>query len=124
MKKLLLALALCLLAAPASAAGFSDWAVLIAAGDDHAHSGAKSQVFDNARRDLAKAFAAIGFSPQNMVQFSVDPGPDADQTNVQNIANGLWDVTNRAPGGCLIYFTSHGQYNAGIVTNDAMLGPE
>ena len=56
------------------AAGFSDWAVLLVAGDDHAHSGAPSQVFDNARRDLARAFASIGFSPANMVQFSVDPG--------------------------------------------------
>ena len=45
--------ALCLFAVPAAAAGFSDWAVLLVAGDDHAHSGAKSQVFDNARRDLA-----------------------------------------------------------------------
>src|ERR1700722_14804546 len=124
MKRLFLALALCLFSLPAAAAGFSDWAVLLVAGDDHAHSGAQSQVFDNARRDLAKAFAAIGFSPQNMVQFSVDPDKDADETTIAHIANGLWDVSNRATGGCLIYFTSHGAYNSGIVTGSGMLGPD
>src|SRR5665811_1947526 len=42
---------------PARAASpFSDWAAIIVAGDDHAHSGAHSEVFDNARRDLAAAF--------------------------------------------------------------------
>jgi hypothetical protein len=124
MKKLFLALCFFLFAAPAFAAGFSDWAVVLVAGDDHAHSGASSQVFDNARRDLAKAFAAIGFSPQNMVQFSVDPDKDADETTTAHVANGLWDISNRATGGCLIYFTSHGQYNAGIVTGRAMLDPD
>ena len=127
MRKLILAfslLPLTLWSGAASAAGYADWAVVLVAGDDHAHSGAKSQVFDNARRDLAQAFAGIGFSPQNMVQFSLDPDKDAQETTVAHIANGLWDVSNRATGGCLIYFTSHGQYNAGIVTGDAMLGPD
>ena len=36
-----------------AAAPFADWSVIIVAGDDHAHSGAHSEVFDNARRDLA-----------------------------------------------------------------------
>jgi Peptidase C13 family len=124
MRKFFLALCFCLFAAPAFAAGFSDWAVVLVAGDDHAHSGAPSQVFDNARRDLAKAFAAIGFSPQNMVQFSVDPDKDADETTAAHIANGLWDMSNRATGGCLIYFTSHGAYNSGIVTGSAITSPD
>src|ERR1700690_1124613 len=108
MKRIVLTLIFCLAALPAGAANFSDWAVVIIAGDDHSHSGAPSQVFDNARRDLAHAFAGIGFRPDNMVQFSVDPAKDAEQTDATNIANGLWDVSNRATGGCLIYFTSHG----------------
>ena len=123
MKKLFLALALCLLSLPASAADFSNWAVLLVAGDDHAHSGAPSQVFDNARRDLARGFASIGFSPANMVQFSVDPAKDAQATDVPAIANALWDLTDRAKGGCLIYFTSHGTPD-GIVTNGAVLSPD
>ncbi len=112
-------------AVPASAAGFGNWAVLIVAGDDHAHDGSHAEVFDNARRDLAKAFAGIGFSPANMAQFSVDPAPDAQETSVGAIANTLWDLSSRAPGGCLIYFTSHGAYDPpGILTNDKILAPE
>src|ERR1700759_2618174 len=99
----------------AAAADFSNWAVLLVAGDDHAHSGAPSQVFDNARRDLAKAFAGIGFNPANMVQFSVNPAADAAPTDAAAIGNALWDLTDRAKGGCLIYFTSHGTPD-GIIT--------
>src|ERR1700761_142136 len=88
----------------AAAADFSNWAVLLVAGDDHAHSGAHSMVFDNARRDLAKAVAGIGFNPNNLVQFSVDQ-PDAQHTAPGAIANALWDLSNRATAGCLIYFT-------------------
>jgi hypothetical protein len=122
-KRFILAFLLCLTAAPASAADFSNWAVLLVAGDDHAHSGAPSQVFDNARRDLAHAFAGIGFSPANMAQFSVDPGKDAMVTDAQHISDALWDLTDRAPGGCLVYFTSHGNGD-GIVVNDAVLTPD
>ncbi len=104
----------------AAAADFSNWAVLLVAGDNHAHSGAHSMVFDNARRDLAKSLAAIGFNPNNMLHFSVDQ-PDAQPTSPAGIANGLWDLSNRAPGGCLIYFTSHGTPE-GIVTNAGQMG--
>ena len=127
MKRILFGLGFALaLTASASAADFSKWAVLVVAGDNHAHSGAPSQVFDNARRDLAKAFAGIGFSPQNMVQFSLDPDKDAEETRTSTIANRLWDLSNRAPGGCLIYFTSHGAPppNGGIVTGNEMIGPD
>src|ERR1700761_7115953 len=105
----------------AAAADFSNWAVVLVAGDDHAHSGAHSMVFDNARRDLAKAFAQIGFNPANMVQFSVDQ-PDALHTSGGEISNALWDLTNRAPGGCLIYFTSHGSPD-GIVADEGQISP-
>ena len=36
--------------------------MLLVAGDYRAHSGAPSKVFDNGRRDLASAFAKIGFN--------------------------------------------------------------
>ena len=123
MKRVFLAICLCLFALPAAAADFSNWAVVLVAGDDHAHSGAPSQVFDNARRDLAKGFASIGFSPANMVQFSVDPAKEAQQTDASGIANGLWDVSDRAKAGCLIYFTSHGTPD-GIITNGGVLSPD
>jgi hypothetical protein len=123
--KHLLAAALCLglVAGPARAAGFSDWAVVIVAGDDHAHDGSHAEIFDNARRDLAKAFVSIGFAPANIAQFSVEAAKDAQPTAVTAIASTLWDLTSRAPGGCLIYFTSHGSPD-GIVVNDVLLSPD
>jgi hypothetical protein len=122
-QKIALAFVFSLFAGSAFAAGFSDWAVLIVAGDNRAHSGAPSQVFDNARRDLAKGFAAIGFNTANIVQFSVNPGADAAQTDATAIANALWDLTDRAKSGCLIYFTSHGTPD-GIITNGSVLTPD
>ncbi|HEY0267420.1 MAG TPA: hypothetical protein VGC16_11750, partial [Rhizomicrobium sp.] len=96
------------LTAPAFANQFATWAVLVVSGDNHAHSGAPSAVFDNARHDLVKAFAGIGFSPANIAQFSVTPDAGAQHSESGAIANTLWDLSSRAPDGCLIYFTSHG----------------
>ena len=39
------------------------------------------------------------------------------------IANTLWDLSGRAPDGCLIYFTSHGTPD-GIVIDQRILEPE
>jgi len=78
-----LALLAGLLAAPAALAAnpFGNWAVIIVAGDWRAHDGGPSQAFDNARRDLAKAFVADGFSPANISQFSAWPAtPPPTQT--------------------------------------------
>jgi hypothetical protein len=105
------------------AADFSKWAVLIVSGDNHAHSGNPSAVFDNARRDLVSAFTRIGFAPANIAQFSVTPDPAAQQPGNSVIANTLWDLSSRAPDGCLIYFTSHGTPD-GIVIGQGVLEPE
>lgn len=109
-------------ASPALANGFSNWAVLVVAGDDRAHSGAPSKVFDNARRDLVKAFTGMGFSPANVAQFSVDPDGVAQATDFAAIAGTMWDLSSRAPGGCLIYFTSHGTPD-GIIVGEQEIGP-
>ena len=110
-------------AASASAADFSRWAVLVVAGDNHAHNGNPSAVFDNARRDLVKAFTGMGFSPANIAQFAVSPDPAAQHANVRAIANTLWDLSSRAPDGCLIYFTSHGSPD-GVVVGDDIFSPK
>lgn len=129
MKRIILAAFFCLApfctltGRPALAAGFSDWAVLIVAGDDHAHSGAPSRVFDNARHDLARAFARIGFSPANIVQFSADPDAGAEADDPGGIATALWNLTARAPGGCLVYFTSHGAPD-GILVGSQVLSAD
>jgi hypothetical protein len=124
MKRLLFGLGLLLVSsAAAEAADFSRWAVLIVAGDNHAHSGSPSAVFDNARHDLARAFAGLGFAPVNIAQFAVTPDPAAQHSAVGAIANTLWDLSARAPDGCLIYFTSHGTPD-GIVIDQGVLSPD
>ena len=47
----------------AQAGAFSDWAAVVVAGDWRAHSGAPSEVFDNARRDVARSLVSAGFAP-------------------------------------------------------------
>ena len=108
--------------AHAGASAFSRWAAIFIAGDDHAHSGARSEVFDNARRDLEAAFAKAGFSTANMAQFSVHP-EDYPHENVLPavpavMADKLKALAAQATGGCLVYITSHGGPDGVIV-----LGP-
>ena len=114
-------------AVPAGAGGFSDWAALVVAGDWHSHSGAPSQVFDNGRRDIAAALTRIGFSPNNIVQFTVGPDHQASngwpRSDKQAIANTLWDLSNRTSGGCFVYFTSHGSPD-GILIDEGILSPQ
>ncbi len=117
---------LALATAPARAASpFSDWAAIFVAADNHAHSGAPSEVFDNARRDLASAFAKAGFSPGNIVQFSAHPQDYPTQrlmlATPDQIGVGLNAVTARAKGGCLVYFTSHGGPDGIIVLSGSFL---
>ena len=66
------------------------------AGDYRAHSGAPSKVFDNARHDLAAAFAKIGFKPANMVQFSVDYDDGTRHTGIPDIAAAMSDTAAKA----------------------------
>lgn len=114
-------------AAPAMAqtSAFSNWAAVIVAGDWRAHDGGPSEVFDNARRDLAKAFAAAGFSPHHIRQFSVreaKPG-GALRSDPDVIHDQLTSLTKQADGGCLIYFTSHGSPD-GILVGEEIWPPE
>jgi hypothetical protein len=101
---------------------FSHWAVILVAGDYRAHSGAPSKVFDNARHDLAEAFAKIGFKKANMVQFSVDYDDGTQHSETGEIASAMQAVAARAKDGCLIYFTSHGTPE-GMIMGNAVLAP-
>jgi hypothetical protein len=111
-------------ASAAQAAGFSDWAAIVVAGDWHSHSGAPSEVFDNGRRDVAADLARIGFAPGNILQFSVrsDSHPGTEHSDKQTISNDLWDLSNRTTGGCLAYLTSHGSPD-GMVLDEGTLSP-
>ncbi len=123
MRGLLFGLGLLLAGCAGAAANqFSNWAVLVVAGDNRAHSGNPSQVFDNARHDLVKDFTALGFSSANVAQFSVNADANAQPTEFASIASTMWDLSSRAPGGCLIYFTSHGSPD-GIVVGNQIVSP-
>ena len=91
---------------------FSNWAAIVVAGDWHAHSGEPSEVFDNARRDLTRAFITAGVSPANISQFSVRPSLYPKETVLRSAPQPVYDrlmaLAKQAPEGCLIYFTSHG----------------
>jgi len=98
---------------PVAAAGpFSDWAAVVIAGDWHAHSGGPTEAFDNARRDVAARLPALGFSPGNIRQFSTRPDryPDTRPmlADLEPIYDTLSGLAQKAPAGCLIYYTSHG----------------
>ncbi len=120
-------------AAPAPTHGargspFADWAVVLAAGDDRLSGGAgESQGFDNARRDLAKALAAAGFSPAHMVQLTAHEATaraeHLPRTDVPNLIAALDRAAKGAPGGCLFYITSHGS-QLGAVAGIDLLTPE
>lgn len=113
---------------PAWAANtFANWAAIVVAADFHAHSGADSEVFDNARRDVSADLVRLGFSPDNILQFSVRPerypAQQPRHADAQTIATSLWDLSNRTDGGCLAYFTSHGNTD-GIALGDDILSPK
>ena len=122
MRRLLVVLGFLLLPLAAQAQDFSKWAVLVVAGDNHAQDGGPTKVFDNARKDLVKAFTGMGFSPANTEQFAVNTDSAARPAEMASIAGALWDLSSRAPEGCLIYFTSHGTPD-GIGVGSAVVAP-
>jgi len=111
---------------PAAASPFSDWSAVVVAGDWHAHSGGPSEAFDNARRDVSLALERAGFEPANLRQFSVRPERYKDaaltKSEPQAIYDALADLTARATGGCLVYFSSHGAPQ-GVVVDQRFLPP-
>jgi len=108
---------------PAQAAdGYSDWAAVVVAGDWHAHDGSPSDIFDNARRDVARNLIALGFARANLEEFSARPGAPVAAADAQAIGNALWDLSNRTSGGCFLYFSSHGSRD-GLVLGNTILDP-
>ncbi len=107
-------------------AALSDWAAVFVAGDWHAHSGAPSQAFDNARHDVARAFVAAGLSPDNIAEFSVRPWlyptPRPLKADPDTIGATLKRLAAKAPGGCLAYISSHGS-GEGVVLDGSILAP-
>ena len=105
---------------------FAHWAVVIVAGDSNGAGGGHSEAFDNARRDLAIAFARAGFRPEHIAQFSSDP-KDSDPTspaftNLDGVKGMLQRLLGVAGEGCLIYVTSHGN-TQGIKFGEKLASP-
>ena len=104
---------------------FEDWAAVVVAGDFHGARGGPTEAFDNARRDVSKELRRLGFSPDNLRQFSVRPDRYKDgplKAEPRAIYETLNDLSGRARSGCLIYFTSHGMPQ-GVVVDDQILTP-
>jgi hypothetical protein len=118
-------LALLALATPAFAGPFGTWAGIVVAGDYRGHSGAPAEVFDNARRELARRLVDVGFESANIRQFSVRPGRYGDmalRSDFAVITQTLKQITQTVRGGCFIYLTSHGSPE-GIVVGDYLISP-
>jgi hypothetical protein len=121
--------ALCLTAAPLAAGAatsqFAGWAAVVVAGDFHAHSGAPSEAFDNARHDVTQALIRSGFDPKHIQAFSVRPqnypGENLLPSDPALIDNALLALAQQARDGCLLYFSSHGA-QAGIVVGQTADG--
>jgi hypothetical protein len=119
-----LAVVAAMFASPAAAGPFDNWAALVVAGDSRAHSGAESQVFDNARRDLVAVLKQMGFAADHIQQYSVHPELDPDTKPLKSDGNTIYRnferLTDQATGGCFVYFTSHGA-PLGIVIGDQLV---
>ena len=109
-----------------AASPFDDWAAVVVAGDFHAHSGAESEAFDNARHDIGAALIEEGFRPEHLREFSTRPDRYPAEHLMMSepglIEAKLTDVATQAKGGCLIYFTSHGS-PAGVLVGPRLLSP-
>jgi len=112
-----------LMARPAHAAPFDNWAAMVIAGDWHAHSGAASEVFDNARRDISKALAKMGFAENHIQEYSARPAADSRHplhADPATIGANFRKLTQQAAAGCFVYLTTHGA-PLGIAMGDGIV---
>jgi len=111
---------------PAAAGPFGAWVGAVIAGDHTADGGAPTEVFDNARRDIADRLVRVGFASANVRQFSTRPGRYGGTTlnaDYDTLESTLQTLTRTARGGCFLYVTSHGTPQ-GIVVNNALFSPD
>ncbi|HEY8947822.1 MAG TPA: C13 family peptidase [Rhizomicrobium sp.] len=103
-----------------------NWAVVVVAGDWHAHDGGPSEAFDNSRRDVSAELRQIGFNDAYMMQFSVRPDLDATTHPMPSTADGISQelslLTSETPDGCIVYFSSHGAPQ-GMILGNTLLTP-
>jgi hypothetical protein len=111
-------------AAQAAPSPFARWAAVVVAGDHEDSEGNPSQGFDNARRDVSRDLLRLGFAPDNLAQFSLKPRQYRSEmlhtTRPKTILRVLETLAKKAPDGCLLYFSSHGEEDGLIVGNWVM----
>lgn len=107
---------------PAPKSPFQNWAAVVIAGDAQAQSGAATEAFDNARRDVALALRDAGFGAVR--QFSTRPERYQDTRPGQSlpleIYKGLRDLAKVSTAGCLFYLSSHGSPEGAVVGKDVL----
>jgi hypothetical protein len=106
---------------------FADWAAIVVAGDHEDSDGNPSEGFDNARRDVSHDLLQLGFSPDNLAEFSTDPREYRHEklktTDPNTIMNALERLARKTKAGCLVYFSSHGE-DDGLIVGDFVVPPE
>src|SRR5215469_9729391 len=113
-------------AVPAPANPFASWAAVVVAGDHQDSDGNPSEGFDNARRDVSHDLLNLGFQPANLAEFSMKPREyrteKLQKTSPNAVMNALIRLTKKARGGCLVYFSSHGE-DDGLIVGDYVVPP-
>jgi hypothetical protein len=109
--------------APPPYAPYDQWAWVVVSGDDQAaHADTPTRAFDNARRDVAAGFEQRGFAAGRLAEFSAAEGGQAPKARIGPIFERLAALAQAAPGGCLVYLTSHGSPEGALV-GGAILTP-
>ncbi len=124
-------LAAAIVCSPARAQGeteeatFKDWAAAFVAADWRDGNGRTIDAFDNASRDLAKAFASAGLKSANIADLSLRPNIILGTApSSRKMFEAIEAKTKAAQSGCLLYFTSHGSPEGIVLGNEGLLSPE
>lgn len=124
----LIGLLLLLVSPPATArtGPFAGWTAVVVAGDHQAHEGGDTEAFDNARRDVARTLAQLGFDKQAIRQFSVRPQrypiEAPGRADLKTLQTALLKGGQTAKAGCLFYISTHGGPD-GVILGKALLRP-
>lgn len=108
-----------------AAAGFKDWAVGILAADWRAGDGKTTiDAFENSRHALQEAFVKAGFTPENITNMSLRPRElGGFSLTSEEVFSAFGKQAKAAPGGCLLYFTSHGNTDGIVLGREGFLSP-
>lgn len=101
-----------------------EWAVGVLAADWRASDGTPIEAFENARRDLTRAFGEAGFDPVNIADLSLRPRWLGGTSLVSELAfAAIASRAQSAKAGCLLYFTSHGSPEGIVLGSEGLLSP-